>query len=148
MREVFRHKHIDVGMSDHRRILATMSMSDDEDTADRLVSTLEALSRAAESFDPPPRIELPSPDELQLESVMSPRDAFFGRTEMVSADRAVDRIAAEQLTPYPPGIPAVVPGERLDRAVVDYLHSGVGAGMNVPDATDSTLDEFRVVVEG
>ncbi|WAL45947.1 aminotransferase class I/II-fold pyridoxal phosphate-dependent enzyme [Rhodococcus pyridinivorans] len=139
---------LDVGMSDHRRILATMSMSDDEDTADRLVSSLEALSRAAESFDPPPRVDLPSPDELQLESVMSPRDAFFGRTEMVSADRAVGRIAAEQLTPYPPGIPAVIPGERLDRAVVDYLHSGVGAGMNVPDATDSSLDEFRVVVEG
>ena len=139
---------LDVGMTDHRRILATMSMSDDEDTADRLVSALEALSRAAESFDPPPRIDLPSPDELQLESVMSPRDAFFGRTEMVSADRAVGRIAAEQLTPYPPGIPAVVPGERLDRAVVDYLHSGVDAGMNVPDATDSSLDEFRVVVEG
>ncbi|MBF4479884.1 aminotransferase class I/II-fold pyridoxal phosphate-dependent enzyme [Rhodococcus rhodochrous] len=139
---------LDVGMSDHRRILATMSMSDDEDTADRLVSSLEALSRAAESFDPPPRVDLPSPDELQLESVMSPRDAFFGRTEMVSADRAVGRIAAEQLTPYPPGIPAVIPGERLDRAVVDYFHSGVGAGMNVPDATDSSLDEFRVVVEG
>ncbi len=45
---------LDVGMSDHRRILATMSMSDDEDTADRLVSALEALSRAAESFDPRP----------------------------------------------------------------------------------------------
>ncbi|BDB62594.1 aminotransferase class I/II-fold pyridoxal phosphate-dependent enzyme [Rhodococcus sp. RDE2] len=139
---------LDVGMTDHRRILATMSMSDDEETADRLVESLEALSRAAESFDPPPRIDLPTPDELQLESVMSPRDTFFGRTEMVSADRAVGRIAAEQLTPYPPGIPAVVPGERLDRAVVDYLHSGVGAGMNVPDATDSALDEFRVVVEG
>uniref|UniRef100_UPI00036CA5DC aminotransferase class I/II-fold pyridoxal phosphate-dependent enzyme n=1 Tax=Rhodococcus sp. R1101 TaxID=1170698 RepID=UPI00036CA5DC len=139
------HCHVDVGMTDHRRILATMSMADDEDTADRLVESLEALSRAAESFDAPPRIDLPSPDELQLESVMSPRDAFFGRTEMVPADRAAGRIAAEQLTPYPPGIPAVVPGERLDRAVVDYLRSGVGAGMNVPDATDGALDEFRVV---
>lgn len=141
------HCHVDVGMTDHRRILATMSMADDEDTADRLVESLEALSRAAESFDAPPRIDLPSPDELQLESVVSPRDAFFGRTEMVPADRAAGRIAAEQLTPYPPGIPAVVPGERLDRAVVDYLRSGVGAGMNVPDATDGALDEFRVVVD-
>ncbi|MEU5842026.1 ornithine decarboxylase [Rhodococcus sp. NPDC047139] len=142
------HCRLDVGMTDHRRILATMSMADDVDTADRLVESLEALSQAAESFAPPPPIDLPSPGELQLESVLSPRDAFFGRTEMVSADRAAGRIAAEQLTPYPPGIPAVVPGERLDRAVVDYLRSGVGAGMNVPDATDTSLDEFRVVVEG
>jgi len=79
--------------------------------------------------------------------VMSPRDAFFGRAEMVAADKAAGRIAAEQITPYPPGIPAVVPGERLDRAVLDYLRSGPGAGMTLPDATDATLEKLRVVVE-
>ncbi|RIJ99040.1 MAG: ornithine decarboxylase, partial [Acidobacteria bacterium] len=54
---------------------------------------------------------------------------------------------AEQITPYPPGIPAVVPGERLDDAVVDYLRSGVNAGMTIPDATDTSLEQFRVVAE-
>jgi arginine decarboxylase len=138
---------VDMGMADHRRILATMSMGDNDATANRLVESLEQLARAAKSFDPPPKMYLPSPRDLQLDSVMSPRDAFFGRTEMVGADRAAGRIAAEQLTPYPPGIPAVVPGERLDRAVVDYLRSGVDAGMTLPDATDASLEQFRVVVE-
>ncbi|MBF6479448.1 ornithine decarboxylase, partial [Nocardia cyriacigeorgica] len=55
------------------------------------------------------------------------------------------RIAAEQLTPYPPGIPVVVPGELIDDAVVDYLRSGVAAGMNVPDAADQSLRTIRVV---
>lgn len=76
---------------------------------------------------------------------MTPGEAFFGPAESVSADRAVGRVAAEQLTPYPPGIPAVVPGERLDRAVLDYLRSGLRAGMAVPDATDPALDTVRVV---
>jgi len=40
-----------------------------------------------------------------------------------------------------------VPGERLDRAVLDYLRSGPGAGMTLPDATDATLEKLRVVVE-
>lgn len=141
------HCRLDLGMTDHRRILATLSMADDESTTDRLVSALESLSQAAESFDPPPEMSLPSPDELQLDSVMSPRDAFFGKAEMVDADRAAGRIAAEQITPYPPGIPAVVPGERLDDAVVDYLRSGVNAGMTIPDATDTSLEQFRVVAE-
>jgi hypothetical protein len=40
-----------------------------------------------------------------------PRDAFFGRTEPVPAERAAGRAVAEMLTPYPPGIPVAVPGE-------------------------------------
>ncbi|MHA4847991.1 aminotransferase class I/II-fold pyridoxal phosphate-dependent enzyme [Rhodococcus sp. MSC1_016] len=139
--------HLDLGMHDHRRIMATMSMADDDDTADRLVTALDQVAQAAASFDPPPSISLPSPEELQLESVLSPRDAFFGKAEMVDAGEAAGRIAAEQITPYPPGIPAVVPGELLDQAVVDYLRSGVDAGMNIPDATDASLQQFRVVVD-
>lgn len=139
------HCELDVGMTDHRRILATMSMADDDATADRLVASLSLLSRATESFEPAPRIDLPAPEELQLESVMSPGEAFFGSAEMVDADKAAGRIAAEQLTPYPPGIPAVVPGERLDAAVVDYLCSARHAGMAIPDATDASLKTFRVV---
>jgi arginine decarboxylase len=30
--------------------------------------------------------------------------------------------------------------------VVDYLRSGLDAGMNVPDAADTTLKTFKVVV--
>jgi arginine/lysine/ornithine decarboxylase len=139
------HCRVDVGMSDHRRILATMSMADDEDTTDRLIRALTEMSAATASFEPAPHIDLPSPDDLQLESVLAPGDAFFGPAEMIAADRAAGRIAAEQLTPYPPGIPAVVPGERLDTAVIDYLRTGHAAGMAVPDATDSTLKTVRVV---
>jgi arginine decarboxylase len=58
---------------------------------------------------------------LQLETVVLPRDAFFGSAEMVDVSRAGGRVAAEQLTPYPPGIPAVIPGELLNDTVIDYL---------------------------
>jgi len=141
------HCHVDLGMTDHRRILATLSMADDDAGIDRLVESLHAVARAAESFTPPRKMYLPNPAELQLESVLSPRDAFFGRIELVDARSAAGRIAAEQITPYPPGIPAVVPGERLDQGVVDYLRSGIAAGMNIPDASDPTLEKFRVVIE-
>lgn len=64
---------------------------------------------------------------------------------MVPADKASGRVAAEQITPYPPGIPAVVSGERLNEAVIDYLRSGVEAGMTLPDPADPTAQQFRVV---
>jgi arginine decarboxylase len=139
------HRQIDVGMSDHRRILATLTYADDKETTERLLDALWWWRKAATDFDSPPAIRLPAPEELQLESVRLPRDAFFGPTEMVPADRAAGRIAAEQITPYPPGIPAVVPGELLNNAVIDYLRSGLVAGMTVPDPADPTLQEIRAV---
>jgi arginine/lysine/ornithine decarboxylase len=51
------------------------------------------------------------------------------------------------LTPYPPGIPAAAPGERLAEHAVEYLRSGVDAGMFVPDAADPTMATVRVAVE-
>jgi lysine decarboxylase len=139
------HKQVDIGMSDHRRVLATMSFADDKATGERLLDALWGWRKAANDFDSPPQIRLPSPKEIQLEAVQLPRDAFFGHVESVPADKAGGRICAEQITPYPPGIPAVVPGERLNDAVIDYLRSGLNAGMNVPDAADTSLETFKVV---
>jgi lysine decarboxylase len=89
-------------------------------------------------------VQLPDPEELELETVRLPRDAFFGAAEHVPVAEAAGRIAAEQATPYPPGIPAILPGERLNQAVIDYLRSGLEAGMVIPDAADSSLDTIRV----
>ncbi|GAD82387.1 aminotransferase class I/II-fold pyridoxal phosphate-dependent enzyme [Nocardia asteroides] len=140
------HRNIDLGLSDHRRVLATVSTADDGLTVDGLVDAL-ALWRAGLGDPTPPRISLPTPEDLQQESVMLPRDAFFGPSEVVPVDKAAGRIAAEQLTPYPPGIPVVVPGERIGAAVVDYLRTGIAAGLNVPDADDPRLHTLRVVRE-
>jgi arginine/lysine/ornithine decarboxylase len=138
-------ERIDIGLSDHRRIEATLSMADDTDTTDRLLSALRHLVEAAPSLPRPPEVRLPSWADLALETVMLPRDAFFGPVEVVPVAEAAGRIAAEQITPYPPGIPAALPGERLNQAVVDYLTSGVGAGMELPDPGDPSMKTVRVV---
>ena len=138
-------RQLDLGEHDHRRMLVTMSFADDLYTADRLVNALTAWREAARKFDAPPRIDLPSPDEIELQTIILPRDAFFGPTEMVPAERAAGRVSAEQITPYPPGIPAVVPGEELNDAVINYLRSGADAGMRLPDPSDPTVRQFRVV---
>jgi arginine decarboxylase len=51
------------------------------------------------------------------------------------------------LTPYPPGIPVALPGERLSQPVLDYLCTGVQAGMVIPDAADPQLNSVRVMIE-
>jgi arginine/lysine/ornithine decarboxylase len=138
------HERIDVGLSDHARILTTISIADDQASAQRLRDALERLVVAAPGLPAPRPVRLPEPGELELDSVARPRDAFFGPAESVPAQEAVGRVAAEQITPYPPGIPAVVPGERINREVIDYLLTGLQAGMVLPDPADPQLNRVRV----
>jgi arginine/lysine/ornithine decarboxylase len=136
--------HIDVGLSDHRRIEATLSMADERSAADRLLNALDELLEAAPSFERPAAIEFPSYNDLEIEPVLLPRDAFFGPTESVPAREAIGRVCAEQITPYPPGIPALIPGERITEPIVHYLQSGLKAGMVLPDPADQSLDTIKV----
>ena len=78
---------------------------------------------------------------------MLPRDAFFARTENVKPAEAVGRVSAELITPYPPGIPAMAPGEVVNEAVVAYLEEIVANGAFVEGAADQSLGRFRVVAE-
>lgn len=136
---------IDVGLSDHARILATISIADDDTTADWLLSALRRLVDTADEFPDPKRVSIPDPPDLELETVNRPRDAFFSQFEDVKAKDAIGRIAAEQITPYPPGIPVIVPGERITQEVVDYLLTGLEAGMVLPDRADPDLKTIRVM---
>jgi arginine/lysine/ornithine decarboxylase len=139
--------HVDVGATDTRRINARITHADDGETEQRLIAALRALVARAGEIEPPPAVDLPAPRALELEQVMRPRDAFFARVEQVPVAEAVGRIAAELVSPYPPGVPVLAPGERISQDAVDYLTSGVAAGMLIPDAADSTVETLRVVAE-
>ncbi|MBC9713199.1 ornithine decarboxylase [Streptomyces sp. TRM66268-LWL] len=142
-----RHR-IDVHLADHRCISVQLTHADDRDTTGRLLIALRDLVHRAPSLRPVPQVEVPAPDDLRLTQEHLPRDAYFGPVEDVPAERAAGRIAAEMLTPYPPGIPVALPGERLTDVVLTYLRTGIEAGMNVPDAADPTLGTIRVVAQG
>lgn len=56
---------------------------------------------------------------------MKPSDAYakmaHREVERVSIDELEGRVTGVLLTPYPPGIPLLIPGERFNRMIVDYL---------------------------
>jgi arginine/lysine/ornithine decarboxylase len=43
------------------------------------------------------------------------------KIERVGIDELEGRITASLVTPYPPGIPLLIPGERFNKTIVDYL---------------------------
>ncbi|MEP7282712.1 MAG: lysine decarboxylase, partial [Rubrivivax sp.] len=60
-----------------------------------------------------------------LHPAMKPSDAYariaHRDTERVGIDALEGRITTALLTPYPPGIPLLIPGERFNRKIVQYL---------------------------
>ncbi|WP_431037454.1 aminotransferase class I/II-fold pyridoxal phosphate-dependent enzyme [Streptomyces sp. P6-2-1] len=138
---------IDAHLADHRRISTQLTHADDESTTAPLLAALRALAAEARQLGAGPEVAVPAPEQLRLEQVMLPRDAYFGPVEDVPVAEAAGRVTAEMLTPYPPGIPAALPGERLTEALLHYLRTGIAAGMNLPDAVDTSLATVRVVAQ-
>ena len=60
-----------------------------------------------------------------LTPAMKPSDAYahiaLRRTERVEIDHLEGRITVGLVTPYPPGIPLLIPGEVFNKKIVDYL---------------------------
>jgi lysine decarboxylase len=82
------------------------------------------------------------------ELAMTPREAYLGAQEVVPASRAAGRIAAESLATYPPGIPNVLPGEKLTAETLSYVQHTLEQGGSVRGASDRQLRSVRVAVEG
>ena len=105
----------------------------------RAVETLRAEERDpdAEAFAPPPPWG---------ELVMTPREAFLGPQEVVPVREAVGRVAAESLAAYPPGIPNVLPGERLSAETLEYIQQALDHGGSLRGASDRALRTLRVAL--
>jgi arginine decarboxylase len=106
----------------------------------RAVGTLSVVERdpGAETFAPPPPWG---------ELAMTPREAFLGPQEVVPFEQAVGRVAAESLAAYPPGIPNVLPGERLSAETLEYIEQALAHGGSLRGASDRELRTLRVAVD-
>jgi lysine decarboxylase len=74
----------------------------------------------AVAWRPPPAVQ-----------ILSPRQAVLLPSEVIPAHKAGGRIAAEAIAPCPPGVPVIVPGQRVPSEVVEFAN----------------LAKLRVVVE-
>jgi lysine decarboxylase len=85
----------------------------------RLPAVLQQLRQALARAPLPPFSPPPLPPLGRLERPLG--QAWRANTEAVPLPAAAGRLAAEPLCPYPPGIPLLVPGERIDAARADWL---------------------------
>jgi lysine decarboxylase len=146
-RELRESADINLELAGQHVLVGVFGMGEDAaPLAQRFVGALRAVaaSHAADEAGEHTRFA-PLPPWGQL--VMTPREAFLAAQEVVTAERAVGRIAAESLATYPPGIPNVLPGERLTKETLTYIARTLQLGGSVRGASDRELRTVRVVLE-
>jgi arginine decarboxylase len=79
---------------------------------------------------------------FENEVVCPPRDAFLGAFDVVNVDDAVGRVSSEAIAGYPPGIPVLLPGERITDEVIAYLRELKSVGARLHGASDPA---FRTI---
>ena len=89
---------------------------------------------------------VPPAASLGYEVVLPPREAFLGAAEQVAVDDAVGRISCESIASYPPGVPALLPGERISTATIAYLRELAGSGARLHGASDPEFRTINVLV--
>ncbi len=67
----------------------------------------------------------------ETKAVMTPSEAFDADGEFAELKSAAGKIAKASVTPYPPGIAALVPGERIDGEMIEYLCGLTAAGAEI-----------------
>ncbi len=143
-RATFESEGIDLELHSENVVVAIFGLGEPAESAGRrLVNGLGAVVERLSSEERAPRRRLaPPPPWGPLE--MTPREAFLGPQEVVPVEEAAGRIAAEGLAAYPPGIPNVLPGERLTQESLAYIQESVAHGGYVRGSSDRELRTLRV----
>ncbi len=136
-----------VELATHATLVLVLGLGQTVDPLERLshdfAETVRAISRPGRTA----MVARP-PVTLEHETAIPPREAFLGEGESVPVDEAIGRISAESIAGYPPGVPTLLPGERITPEVVAYLRELTAAGARLHGAADPTFNTVRVMVEG
>lgn len=135
--EILRNRyHLEPEMCCQSYVLFMTSLMDTKDGLERLKTALYEIDRELE------KCESPGEKTDYLTWIRKPKversiaEASEVISEKVKLQTASDRISTEFITVYPPGIPAVVPGEVITEEVILLMEYYMAAGLTVEGISD------------
>ncbi len=137
---------VNVELATQATIVFLVGLGERSETLLRLAGDVEEVAKRIARPEATSAIVRP-PATLRNEMAVSPRDAFLGPAERVSAADAVGRVSCESIAGYPPGIPALLPGERIGAETVAYLREIVEGGARLHGASDPAFTSVHVLIE-
>jgi arginine decarboxylase len=123
-----------------------ISLGNTQADLERLVAGFKTLVTIAATMDQSPAgFAAPLPALPLPLAPLTPRATYFAPTETVPIARASQRISAELVCPYPPGIPVLMPGEVVTVEAIAQLQAILTAGGHLSGCADTRFTTLRVV---
>lgn len=138
-----RHYHIQVEYADQWNILLLVTFGNRAEDMERVLQALQSISRMQRKKPEGDLIPQELPREVP-EMVLSPREALSALTRTVRLKDSLGLVCAETISPYPPGIPVLVPGERITPEIYEYLLALYHSGSKIKGRTNG-LQTIKVV---
>ncbi len=112
--DALRERGVYCEMADRGHVVCILTCADGEAEVNRLERALAETNLTGPAAPCPPPPDLP-------EAALTPRQALFAPREPLPLADSAGRIAACQIAPYPPGVPVIAPGERIEKKHLAYL---------------------------
>jgi len=133
-------------LATHATVVFIVGLGESASTLERLAGDIEETVKRIRR--PGRTTEVAEPvSSLYNEMAVPPRDAFLGEAELVAVDHAIGRISCESIAGYPPGIPSLLPGERISDETVAYLRALTASGARLHGASDPAFKTINVLRE-
>lgn len=132
---------IQMELGDAYNALAILSIGDRPEDIDALVNALGKLVEGEK------REKLPYAKKIlhNPDVIVSPRNAFFSRMKRVRLSASPGEISGESIMSYPPGIPIVIPGERITSQMVEHIDFLKSQNGLITDASDPAVETIMVL---
>jgi len=138
-----RDYNIQVDCADMFNLIAITGIGTTKKDIEKLVEALVDISKKYVGEHQTWKLVLP---KLSTEMAMLPRDAFFSHnTKRIPLSKAVGYISAQTLTPYPPGLPILTPGERITKDTVEYLLDLISFTVRISGQETDKLKTIKVI---
>lgn len=146
-RELREQYHLELEMAAGQYVLALCSLCDKQEGFQRLA---QALIQIDQRLCTVPKTEVTECQENQLENEMVyPVWQIDGmKTKMIPLQNCENQVSAEYVYLYPPGIPMIVPGERIPLGFPAEIEHDLERGMHVEGPVDYHLKEIKIVENG
>lgn len=123
----------------HSTILVLLTLGGTRSKIIRLYNALKKLDSGRVKLTTSSR-RSKIPDNLPpIELACLPNEAFFGERECIPISETENRICAGLVTPYPPGIPLLVPGQIIRRQQLDYLTALTNQNLTIQGSFDGEI---------
>jgi len=140
--EILNKKYnIEIELSDSYNILIFLTPGITKEEIDKLIITLKDISIKYKKGPIEEEVIIPEIPKMAV----TPKEAYINEKEIIELKDAKGRISGKVISAYPPGLPIVVPGEKISENILNYIYDLKEKKANLQGFIDVECNYIKVL---